>query len=292
VHQVNLKKLKDKEKEQELIGKIIDDHRDTLLAEVGKAPRGDSISKADQIFRMEVTHACWADGIPLYKMDGQSRLRGVIEGPGGSTGGRTGLGQTQKPLANALLKAVGDEVGDRPYSAFCDGSKINDIVEVFCIRTLNEAYDIIQRLAGASMVSKSLNGESLKTLFKKHLQAAGLSLEKLVATIVDSASVNKKMIKSFNDDAELEMTEKLKRLARMLAVFCVSHGFSNTGGVLKERCPQLKRFMKGFKKMVNTSDTSRMLFKEISGLFPKQLADNRWVFFFCFKFFLFILMLS
>lgn len=221
----------------------------------------------------------WSAGVPINVLE-RPGFVSLLEEPHASLGGRNGVAD-QLPLVYHILK---EEVAAALEGRFCsiifDGSKINDMVELCAARFLDDGDDPVSLCIGCSTVSINLNANGLELLTMNHLSQAKVRLKNVVRAISDSAAINPASVNLHNERAEQcyfgsELEEQLLHWTG-----CLAHAGSNCGLEFRGKLDLVKSFLKGFKKMTNTSDAARLLWSNIMNAACPGLSDNRWWCFF------------
>ncbi len=96
----------------------------------------------------------------------------------------------------------------------------------------------------------------MRELIKLHLDEAGINISQVVAFCSDSGPPNPTAMQDWNKLATNLHFGQAAADNTVLWLPCLMHALSNAGTVLRKALPAVKKFMSGFKKMVNTSSAS------------------------------------
>lgn len=247
----------------------------TLFAKTGKTPPGSTLSDPVIASRVEVGLSLWTNGIPVTKLE-SPEFCDLIERPHEDLGGLNGV-KLQLPLVLDHVKEKRNAaVKEKWVVVYFDGSKVNEMIELCVGRYLDDDFDVVQIVLGAKMVGTSLAATGLEALLMDQIRDAGIPIARVVATVSDSAAVNPASIKHHNQVAGMFRfgAELDEHMLEWLG--CLAHAYSNCGTILRKEFPLLKLFMKGFKRMTNTSDAACQIWREQCGEGCPGLTENRW----------------
>jgi hypothetical protein len=198
----------------------------------------------------------------------------LIEQPHADLGGRTQVEDMFPVVKQMQYDRVRAAVKDRHVSVFFDASKVNFLVEAVMCRFLNDQFLPVQLCIGAASVPKRVNAASLKSFLRRHFSDVGIELKNIVGAISDSGPPNPTAMREWNSDAAEVLVGIDLQNEKLFWIPCLMHAFSNVGTILRKRLPLAKLFMKGFKRMVNTSDAARKLWFDVCGAVCPGLAEK------------------
>lgn len=225
--------------------------------------------------RIKIIETLWSCGIPLGKLRSPKFLD-LIESAHSHTGGYTQI-VAQQPVAVTRAKAaVRVHVQDRLVSLMADGSKINFTVEAVLARFVTDAPELKVRqiCIGVSAPPTSLTAQTLELAFREHLMESGIVMKNVVGVMTDSGQPNPAVFGSWNTTARQRFYGQRLEDEQLLWIPCLMHAMSNLGTHLRKAFPLVKLFMSGYKKMTNTSETARALWREECQSDCPRLADK------------------
>ena len=251
---------------QDFAAKALDDDR---------KGRGDTLSDKVIQDRVGVVRTMWENGVPLWKLMSNSFLE-MIEQPHETLGGYRGVAD-QAPLASHVLQGERNEaVKDKWVVIYFDGAKVNEMLELLCARYLDDDFSAVHIVLGAKRIGTNLDAIALEALVIDQLRNAGIPVARVVAAVSDSAAINPAAINLHNQTAEKIRFGKALDEETLFWLGCVAHAASNCGTVLRKEFPLLKGFMRGFKKMTNTSDAACEIWRVQCSVTCPGLTENRW----------------
>jgi hypothetical protein len=226
--------------------------------------KGSSLPVAAMADRVEVLKVLLEEGIPVTKL-ASSKLIDLIEKPHQSLGGINGVRSAQPILREMVMKSAKTAVAGRPVGITFDGSKVNFSIEGMLARVLNDDFMPVSVCIGAQALKTSLDAATMRGLIKKHLDEAGIGVGQVVAFCSDSGPPNPTAMKAWNVEAdELYFGAELSA-NQVQWLPCLMHAFSNAGNELRKALVGVKKFMSGFKTMVNESPAACETWTRVTG---------------------------
>ncbi len=226
--------------------------------------KGSSLPVAAMADRVKVLKTLMEEGIPVSKL-ASSKLIDLIEKPHQSLGGINGVRSAQPILREMAMGSAKAAVAGRPVGITFDGSKVNFSIEGILARVLNDDFMPVSVCIGAQALKTSLDATTMRALIKKHLDEAGVGVGQVVAFCSDSGPPNPTAMKAWNAEAdELYFGTEL-RANQVKWLPCLMHAFSNAGNELRKALVGVKRFMSGFKTMVNESSAACETWTRVTG---------------------------
>jgi hypothetical protein len=282
-HAENVKAARESLQKKSLVEQAVLQNKRNVFEQVEAKLAGHTLSESVLADRAAVLEDFFVLGIPTAKL-ANKRLIQLIEQPHADLGGRTQVEDMFPIVKKMQIDRVKAAVDGRNVSIFFDASKVNFLVEAVMCRYLTNDFMPCQICVGVAAVPKSVNSASLRALLRRHLTEAGIELKYVVGAISDSGPPNPSAMKDWNAEAsDMYHGEELKD-ETLFWIPCLMHAFSNIGTVLRKRLPLAKQFMKGFKRMVNTSDAARKLWMEVCGSPCPGLAEKSfWAWWDCAK---------
>jgi hypothetical protein len=173
-----------------------------------------------------------------------------------------GVRAVQPIVQEVVLKSVKAAIAGRKVSITFDGSKVNFAIEGMLARFLNDDHMPTTVCIGCKALKTSVDTEMMRQLIKDHLADAGVAVSQVVAFCSDSGPPNPTAMQEWNKLAgNLYFGQDLVDNT-VLWLPCLMHALSNAGTVLRKSLPGVKKFMSGFKEMVNTSSASCIAWTE------------------------------
>lgn len=274
-HAKQVAALQEREKEGAVLATAIARQREVLFEESGgtQVAAGATLSVEVQSMRAYVCGVLMEAGIALSKLKNNKFLR-LIEDAHPNLGGFVGVQAMAGIVGETELSKVTAALVGKNASVVFDASKVNFGIEATVARVLDPDFDITHLCIGLSVVSKKITAPSMNLLLRKHLDGVHLPLSHVVGALSDSGPPNPSAMALWNDTAKESLSGNDLMNELLLWVPCVMHAASNCGKVLKKWLPLAKKFLSGFKRMVNTSCTSRELWAEISGAICPSLNEK------------------
>ena len=234
--------------------------RATLVEEATKlTAKGSTLPLATSAARAEVYMTLVEVGIPIAKLENPKLVR-LIEKEHPSLGGLSGMRTVQPVVRRMVLDSVKVAVKGLRLAVTFDGSKVNFSIEGMLARFLNDDFMPTSLCIGVKALQTSPTASIMRTLIKNHLAEAGVAIALVVAFCSDSGPPNPTAMSEWNSEASaLYFGQELVDNC-VLWLPCLMHAFSNAGTVLRKALVPVKKFMGGFKTMVNESSAGREAF--------------------------------
>lgn len=274
-HANNLAAAEKKEKEKEKMKQVIGEQRDKMFAESDQMflPQGNTLLPDQLAMRAHVLRVLYSVGIKAKKLLNPEFLK-LIEDPHPGLGGLNGVIAMNNVVAEMEKEKVVEVLQGQAVSVVFDASKVNFGVEACVARIVDAKEDITHICVGISAVPKNVSASSMIVLLRKHLAAAEVKVSDVVAAISDSGPPNPSAMELWNTTATELYDGQQREDEKLMWIACIMHAFSNCGLKLRKQLPLVKHFMSGFKRMVNTSDSSRKLWNNVCGSPCPGLAEK------------------
>ncbi len=249
-----------------LIQAATETHRKNIFFEsAGKlAMKGDTLPQDTTTDRVAVHMTLLELGIPITKLANPAFVE-LIEKSHSSLGGLSGVRSVQPIVRKIVLDGMKAAVAGRPVGITFDGSKVNFSVEGMLARFLNDDFMPVSLCVGAQAVRTALDSGMLRSLILNHLQDAGIAVENVVAFSSDSGSPNPTVMSEWKVQADALFFGQDLVNQNVQWLPCLMHAFSNSGTALRKALVHVKKFMSGFKTLVNESSAGCELWTRITG---------------------------
>lgn len=277
-HTANMHAAAEKKAHQNALDQAVESFRDLVWSHSGGAASAAGSTLPTRVIadRVDIVEVLWATGIPLAKLRNPQFLD-LVESAHGSTGGYSQIVAQQPVAVQRTMEKVRTCVQGRHVSITADGSKINFSVEAMLARFVTDPPDLMPRYVcvGVSAPPTSLTAHTLELAFRDHLKEAGIETGNVVGVITDSGQPNPAVFgASWNVTARQRFFGKRLDDEMLLWIPCLMHAMSNLGTRLRKSFPLVKMFMSGYKKMSNTSEAARALWRLECKADCPRLADK------------------
>lgn len=276
-HYSNMVAALERKKRGAVLAAAIEQHRSNVVAQSDqkRAAAGATLPLPVVQDRIAVGLTMLGSAIPFEKLN-EADFAAMVRDEHHSIGSRTDVSDHMPVILDVLRKERNGSVAGRVVAVVFDGAKVNENVEVCVVRYLDDAFEVKHATVGVSLISKNMTSAALNALVREQLRCAGVEVSLVICATSDSASINRAMASSWNEmNSQTNYGVKFVE-QQLLWLGCIAHALSNAGKALRAALPSLKSFLKGFKKMTNTSDAARGIWLDECKSQCPGLADNRW----------------
>ena len=224
-------------------------------------PIGEMLSDNQRLFRIKTMKTFLKAGVPLQKLDD---FRELLEEGGYRLTSVPNMRQLIPFVRKEEEEIIKGELAGHNISVIFDGTTRLGEALAIVVRFVTADWEVKQRLVRLQLLAKSLKGEELaREIIMVLAQHYNVQNNSLCASMRDGASVNGAAMR----------TVKIV-FPKVVDVRCFSHAIDGVGSHFN--IPTVKRFLQLWNSLFTHSPTTRLAWKERTGISKKSYSPTRW----------------